>query len=629
MTELERKIKEAAQAYYTDGSSDLTDEEFDALIDELREEQPDSELLRTGWGYEVSVDSTPGDKYKHKYGRAGSLDKCRTWKELGKDLQMSEIDISLKLDGISVVLYYANSELLLALTRGDGEVGIDITRKVLKIFPYCLREPNFTGAIRGEILMSYESFERFKKVHPEAKNPRNSTAGIINGKDTDQDLKYLDIVVYSIVGDDSDSVNSVEQMRRRLADLCEKESVVPHTDVMLLKEATALDVFQALRNSWYGKYPADGLVLTCNQLSVKDNHAVEYNVKAFKFAAEQKECEVIEVEWNMSKTRYAVPKIHIKPVELSGTTVEYCTAYHAQYVKDNGIGPGAILKIQKRGEIIPNVDEVVKSAEAQMITHCPDCGKALSWNGVHLQCTNPNCSNAIQQDTLIWLENIAPKGGLGDKLKLKMLDKLLDAKLIADISIESIMECKVNLSSDTESIKQNDFADMWVDLHTGSVSMVQALRALNIPRIGVMTTFKLAKYEKCIWKLVDFAATGCKTLPSSFLFNLNTVIGQANAKAIEDNLWKFARLKYLKDRISQIELEVESSGKVAITGKLSVKRADFEAELRAKGFTPGDIAKDTKFLITDDPDSSSSKNKKADKWGIVKITEADFRLKYL
>lgn len=172
MTELEKKIVDAAQAYYTDGSSELTDEEFDNLVEQLRVENPESPLLKkTGWGYSVGADSTPGMKYKHKYGIAGSLDKCRTWEEVKPIFRNQFVDISLKLDGISVLLYYRDGKLYQALTRGDGEVGIDITDKIkcIKSVPDDI-DSQFTGAIRGEIVMSFDNFEKFKKIHSEAKN---------------------------------------------------------------------------------------------------------------------------------------------------------------------------------------------------------------------------------------------------------------------------------------------------------------------------------------------------------------------------------------------------------------------------------------------------------------------------
>lgn len=134
MTELEKKITDAAQEYYTDGTSNLTDDEFDGLIEQLRKENPDSEVLKeVGWGYSVDKDTTPGKKYPHKYGRAGSLEKYRTWEEIHPEFKSGLIDVSLKIDGISVVLYYKQGELYKSLTRGDGIVGIDITNKIKSI----------------------------------------------------------------------------------------------------------------------------------------------------------------------------------------------------------------------------------------------------------------------------------------------------------------------------------------------------------------------------------------------------------------------------------------------------------------------------------------------------------------
>lgn len=644
MTELEAKIKSAAQKYYSDGSSPYTDDEFDAMVEELRATDPNSELFKTGWGYNINIDSTPGAKVRHRYGSAGSLDKCRTWSELGKTLQKGPVDISLKLDGLSVVLYYYKNRLIQALTRGDGNIGIDITEKVLKIFPSTTPCSNveFTGAVRGEILMSFESFERFKKIHSEAKNPRNSTAGIINGKDTIQDMPYLTLLVYTIVGDENigdrlnesgeSSAYTISAVRKRLRDMFGSERVVPHRSEVVINENKFLDTMNHFKDEWYGTYPADGLVLTYEYLPANyvEKYEVTYDAKAFKFKAEEKACRVVEIEWNMTKKRYAMPKIRIVPTEFSGTTVEFCTGYNAQFIKDNNIGPGSIITVEKRGEIIPNVNEVIDATGANLITHCPNCGRKLVWNGVHLQCKNSNCSNAIQQDTLVWMEHVAPKDGLGDTLKLKMLSMLVESGELNDFSVERIMESKLKLSNSTQLVKQNDFADMWTSLHSDPVKLVDAILALNVPRIGGITAIKLSEYPDLVNILCDIACEEATTLPLSVSVALSKAIGQANTQSIEDNLWKFSRLSYLKKRIVKtIKSEVKLKGKVAITGKLSVKRSDFENQLRSAGYIPGDISKDTKFLITDDPNSSSSKNKKADQWGIVKITEQEFRKQYM
>ena len=166
MNKLQEQLMKAAQQYYSDGSSSLSDEQFDALTEQLKEQDPDNPILsQVGFGYDVNKDPTPGNKVKHKYGVAGSLSKAYNWKELNSDLTLNEIHVSLKLDGLSTVLYYVKGHLDLALTRGDGVTGIAITDKVYRILPDNIKDRSFTGAVRGEIIMTQENFIKFKKIN--------------------------------------------------------------------------------------------------------------------------------------------------------------------------------------------------------------------------------------------------------------------------------------------------------------------------------------------------------------------------------------------------------------------------------------------------------------------------------
>ena len=136
LDDLERKIAEYAEKYYTDGSSPISDDEFDELVETLRRDRPNSKVLKVGWGYCISKHSNKNLKVSHRYAKVGSLDKVRSYSELPKSFKNNQntiVDASLKLDGLSVVLYYENSSLLQAVTRGDGEVGIDVTDKILKL----------------------------------------------------------------------------------------------------------------------------------------------------------------------------------------------------------------------------------------------------------------------------------------------------------------------------------------------------------------------------------------------------------------------------------------------------------------------------------------------------------------
>lgn len=626
---LESLVKESAQKYYQDGTSSLTDAEFDAAVGELRELAPDSEILNTvGFGYDINEDSTEGERVRHKYGPAGSLTKAYSYAELKPSLR-GNVTASLKLDGISVVCYYKNSKLYQALTRGgdDGSIGIDITEKVKRITPNVLQSADFTGAIRGEIVMSYGNFEQFKQVHPEAKNARNSTAGLINSNKISEDLKFLSVVFYQIVGiehiDDGAQNFGADYVFNKIDSIFKHDNVVPYCKVDISDEHF-IDQMNNLKQEWYNKFPADGIVLTGDASLDTESRYITYEAQAFKFDSEEKQTEVIDVEWNFTKTRYLMPRVNLKAVELAGTSVQWATGYNAKYIKDNNIGPGALVTVEKHGEIIPNINKIIKPASTiQLPTCCPECGTELVWNGVHLQCPNEECSNAAKQDLSVWLEYIAPVEGLRDALRFRFLAAFFGN----DISVESIMSGESKAPKYPANVKGHRLLvyTMFTKLYgTGPIPAEAALQALNIPRLGAITSAKLAECPEAIEDILECAING-KPCP-----DYSIVVGQATMTYIKNNLHKFKRLQYVIDRIVYPDSNpTRSKGKIAITGKLSIKRADFEKELVNAGYTPAEISKDTLFLITDNPKSSSSKNLKADNWGVPKITEAEFRNRYL
>lgn len=628
---LEKKIKENAQKYYTDGSQSMTDAEFDSAVSELKKSKPDSELFTTGWGYNPDENNS-GKKFKHRYGLVGSLDKVHNWDELQKDIRDREIIASLKLDGLSVVLYYVDGKLDQALTRGDGRIGIDITEKVLYINSRLKEiDPTFTGGVRGEILMSNEAFERYAMDHEDAKNPRNTTAGLINAKEISPDLRLLNIVFYKVIGCNDDRFDDYKDMLQYI-DSQFFPNVVDYESVYLSEEDIIYKM-NYLRISWYGHYPADGIVLARNDLgrltsseigkmnSNETNETIYTFVsQAFKFPAETKQAKVDCVEWSLSKTKYLIPKVKIEPTQLSGTTVQYTAGFNAEYIKDNKIGPGAVVEICKSGEIIPDIQSVVKTSdEFKLPTICPFCGEYLEWKGVHLYCPNPDCGHSKMADLLIWCSKLVPIDGLGDKIREKFFIEIYGEEYC---TVDQIMKYPVLTRAkvpDLEKGKQYQlFRDSLLALFRNKFNIVTVLEALNIPRLGHETAKKLSKYPDVIKKL-------SKNDENTFI-NLHTFIGNANADSINEYKDKFMRINFILDRDGIDWNVTESSNiRVAITGKLSCKRADFEKELESIGITVGSINNDTKYLITDDPNSSSEKNKKADKLGIRKITESDFR----
>lgn len=363
---LEDVIKSNAQKYYTDASQAMSDEVFDAIVDEVRKENPESDVLKTGWGYEVNKDN----KIKHRYGHMGSLTKVRTSSEVINKLKLengiNNITISAKLDGMSVVLYYINGNLNLALTRGDGEYGINITNKVKYLIGDNIDDKSFTGAVRGEIMMTVEQFKDYQARHPEAKNHRNSAIGLINGDEITEDYKYLTLAVYSVVGIvdiENSSILSQKQMYYNSIWLINN---FKHTaPIEFCQTPVSIAEFENklsdLKDKWSKTLNIDGVVISKSRLAYKkETRELVQTAVAWKFSEEIKITKVKYIEWTMSKNDCYIPVVVFEPIELAGTTVKRATAFNAKFVNDNNIQEGTIIAVAKRGEIIPQIIEVVK-----------------------------------------------------------------------------------------------------------------------------------------------------------------------------------------------------------------------------------------------------------------------------
>lgn len=354
----ENIIKNNAKDYYETGKQKLSDDVFDAIVDKVKEENPDSEVLTTGWGYKPDDET----KIKHKYHHVGSLDKLKTYDDITRffksklPTQLIDFHISAKLDGMSVVVYYVNGVIDKALTRGDGEYGIDITDKLLKIDSNIdiLPDINFTGAVRGEIFMTPTNFNKYKKQHPEAKNPRNTTAGIINSIDP-VDFEYLSFYVYTIFKDENKIYTDIADYYTWL---CENFNgkVVPH-DYVRLKEENFYNYLDNIREKYSAYVSMDGLVLSVMSHDTDYN----YNIKqaAFKFQDEIKVTKVIYVEWTMSKHGAYIPVVCIEPIELEGTTVQRVSGYNANWIVTQNIKKDSIVAVRKANQIIPQIVSVL------------------------------------------------------------------------------------------------------------------------------------------------------------------------------------------------------------------------------------------------------------------------------
>lgn len=356
INELETLIPYYAEKYYN-GEEEISDAEFDKLTEELERLKPDSEILKkVGWGSEEN--SKGKIKVEHMYTEVGSLTKTRVYEEIPEIFKQDEVCISPKLDGLTMTCYYKNGKLDVAVTRGNGKVGIDKTNKMIQI----LKNKNinlpegFTGGIRGELLISKSNWEVLKSTNQDANNSRNFAAGLVNRDDCPDELKYLDFVTYKVLGDTERRFNSKSQVVEFLNDC--------GFDTIYNIKTKISDNWQEWAEDLYKSdypYQLDGLVMSLENIRYNDRSGIEYTEFAYKFSSEQVWTVVKNIKWTMSKNSRLVPTIQVEPVEILETIVCNATGNNAKWIADREIQIGSRVLIEKKNEIIPGVVEVDNS----------------------------------------------------------------------------------------------------------------------------------------------------------------------------------------------------------------------------------------------------------------------------
>lgn len=255
---------------------------------------------------------------------------------------------------------------------------------------------------------------------------------------------------------------------------------------------------------------------------------------------------------------------------------------------------------------------------------CPACKSKLEWLGVDLVCPNKECVGKQYENLNVWIMNIAPVENVGSILLFKYLDEL-------DInSIEELYKFKDNYTmyNCDDRVSSQNFGKVLDKLYNQKIDIRDALIACNIQRLGPATVSELVdKPDLC--KALISVVINEDVVPNDLIVDVTNLLGKATADKIfsSDGLNKLMNLRFIENQLVYPEVK-EQIGQVCITGALSMKRADFERLIKEHGFSVGSIGKNTMYLITDDPNSGSSKNQKADKLGVPKITEKEFRDKY-
>lgn len=421
--EIEQKIKEADKAYYTDGTSTLSDYEYDSLKRSLREIDPDNELLKA-----LGEDHTDGfAKVKHE-ARMLSLDKIqagkdadseyediRNWVLIKRDALGGEelLLVEPKVDGMSAEALYENGKLISVSTRGNGDEGDDITRNVRSCFP-----AEITGSwipsrfvIRGELYISQQEFLRINKVQQENEKPifanaRNLCAGTVKSKETvtDRQISFVCHGYKDLSGDGGVSTlyeaysHLTTECRIACPDICTKITI----DSLL--HGNLKDLLKQIDNS-RSEFPycIDGAVIKVDRLGTQNRmgeteHHPRWAV-AYKYKPEVKKTKINKIIWQLgAKTGKATPVAEVEPVIIDGTIVSRASLANAGQMAFKGIHEGCTILLEKANEIIPHVVEVLDPIEVilEPTMACPSCGSTMPLvEGEAANTANYICENSL------------------------------------------------------------------------------------------------------------------------------------------------------------------------------------------------------------------------------------------
>jgi len=586
------------QQYYNAGNT-IEDSVYDEFKEILKKEYPDNSYFKNV-GATIS-----GEKVKLPF-VLGSLDRV---KEENIEKWFNKYDgpwvVSEKLDGVSIMVQYNYGEVVFAATRGDGEYGKDITEKV-KIF--CPKiEYKSLLVLRGEAML-IDSTLGFK-------NRRNGASGIINRDDNTNSDKIVPYF-YEIIQGNLIDIGKTESSRNMFL-MKYFSSNIPFMLLMSYYNIQQLKDFYIESKSKI--YDTDGLVITVDNY-VREN--VKYPKKKIKFKmpGEKVETTVIDIEWNVSRTKRIIPVILIDPVNISGSTISRTTGWNAKFILDNKLSKDRKVYIEKAGDVIPYITIMEHSNDTNfsIIDKCPSCGKSLSWKGVDLICSNETCNNSEYKIvehflTTMGTENITVK--TLEKLGTNTIESLYD---LDEFSISSI---------DGFGIKKARLIIKEINKILKNVRPEKLIKSFGISGIGNTVS------KAVVDSLGDIKSEEImKTIMSLTTEDLENIdgIGEIIANNFVENIGKYQNLiEFLVNRgMTYAGGTSKLKGKVfTLTGKDSsgIGRNILTEMIVDKGGSVKGISKKSNFLVTDDPDSQSGKAKKAREYGTSIIDYSELK----
>ena len=639
MRELVELLNRARRAYEQEDTEIMSNYEYDKLYDELQDlEQELGTILASSptvnVGYEV-LSELPKERHERPM---LSLDKTKEVSGLKEFLGNHQAVVSWKLDGLTIVLTYRDGILQKAVTRGNGEVGEVITNnaKVFKNLPLHIA---YKGelVLRGEAVIGYEDFERInaeiEEVDAKYKNPRNLCSGSVRQLSNEVTAKRnVRFFAFSLVrAEGMDFGNSRTRQFEWLKD--QGFEVVEHHTVTADTIESEVEWFaqQITENA----FPSDGLVLVYDDIAYGQSLGTTAKFPrdsiAFKWADEIRETTLKEIEWSPSRTGLINPVAIFEPVELEGTTVSRASVHNISIMEELELGTGDTVQVYKANMIIPQIAEnLTRSGTCRAPEHCPVCGGAtrisMENDTKTLYCTNPECqAKQVKSFALFVSRDALNIEGLSEAT----LEKFIDRGFIKDFTDIFHLEQHEEAIKTMEGFGEKSYVNLINSVEQArQTTMPKLLYGLGIANIGLANAKVICKaFGNDVEKIIHATVEELSGISG---------VGEVIAKTYADYFAEDVHRELFRKLLEEVEIPVEEEtageqifeGKnFVITGSVNhfANRGEVKELIESMGGkVTGSVTSKTDYLINNDVESTSSKNKKARELGVPIISEEEF-----
>lgn len=643
MNELVALLNRYATEYYTSDNPSVSDSEYDCLYRELVELEaayPD-QVLADSPTHRVGGKVLDGfEKYSHQY-PLYSLQDAFSREELEafdarvrKELPQPTYICELKIDGLSISLTYEKGILVVGATRGDGSVGENITEnlKCVKDIPLTLPE-ELDITVRGECYMPRASFDQVNQARqengePEFANPRNAAAGTLRQLDTAVVAKRnLATFLYQ------EASPSTRDSQEKVLEHLEQLGFVVNPKRILAESMDEIwDFIQEVGQEREKlPYDIDGVVIKVNDLAGQEE--LGFTVKApkwavaYKFPAEEKEAQLLSVDWTVGRTGVVTPTANLTPVQLAGTTVSRATLHNVDYIAEKDIRKDDTVIVYKAGDIIPAVLRVVESKRVSeekldIPTNCPSCNSHLLHfeDEVALRCINPRCPAQIMEGLIHFASRDAMNiTGLGPSI----VEKLFAANLVKDVA--DIYRLKEDDFLLLEGVKEKSASKLYQAIQASKENSAEKLLfGLGIRHVGSKASQLLLQHFHSIENLAQAdpeEVASIESLGSVIAQSLQTYFATEGSKILLDEL-KEAGVNLAYKGQTVVADAALSGLTVVLTGKLErLTRSEAKSKLESLGAkVTGSVSKKTNLVVAGA--DAGSKLQKAQELGIEVRDEA-------